>query len=548
MGLIMKILTIAFCLLCAAVFGDSVTWFSMTNYVGTNGTYSAGSVSTNQFLPPTAYPGLAAYYDSSSFAALPDGANVNGFWNDLSGNGNNLTISNAVFSFNGLNGMPCVGFFSTSAMATNSGFFNRYPTINSNFTMIATFNVVSSLQGANGRMFAASGADYQVKFDIDTDSSGVSDIDIESRTNSVSGNPGMDSIVRQRTPQAHVLAVNYNGTNFNVLVDGKMSLYGLIGSTQYGPGFAAGGAGLTGDLYLGNIFGGPNPMNGNIGKMLVFTNCLSLAQLESASAYYDTGLSGNTVFMLGDSITKGDHTTNGASWGNILQSAFPNWRIAQEANDGNNSAQMLTNLYLILPELHRGSFNAVVCYSAVNDRSAGFTTNQTELNFKAMSALCHSNDVAFIIGTAMDWTNGDLSDFYKTNLNTLTYANASAFDAIIPYDTLAAGSNGACLNPILIYSGDYTHPVAYTYNLSSNILCQTVGSVYAKRTPAGKLGSVTNQINNISGIITNGGVSWIFYQTNANPGPAFTNYGMGSICSTTNGQMFVLSNSVWLQK
>ena len=47
-------------------------------------------------------------------------------------------------------------------------------------------------------------------------------------------------------------------------------------------------------------------------------------------------------------------------------------------------------------------------------------------------------------------------------------------------------------------------------------------------------------------VITNGGVVWYFYQTNANP--SFLTAPNGSICTTTNGQMFVRSNSAWVGK
>jgi hypothetical protein len=59
------------------------------------------------------------------------------------------------------------------------------------------------------------------------------------------------------------------------------------------------------------------------------------------------------------------------------------------------------------------------------------------------------------------------------------------------------------------------------------------------------VGAVTNQINSVSGVITNGTVAWYFLRTNNTPAITATS---GSICSTTNGQFYVRSNTVWLLK
>lgn len=49
-------------------------------------------------------------------------------------------------------------------------------------------------------------------------------------------------------------------------------------------------------------------------------------------------------------------------------------------------------------------------------------------------------------------------------------------------------------------------------------------------------------------IVTNFGICWLVFYTNAAPATAFTNLPNGSFCSTTNGQFFVLSNLTWLVK
>jgi hypothetical protein len=47
-------------------------------------------------------------------------------------------------------------------------------------------------------------------------------------------------------------------------------------------------------------------------------------------------------------------------------------------------------------------------------------------------------------------------------------------------------------------------------------------------------------------VVTNNGMIWYSYATNANP--SFLTGPSGSICTTTNGQLFVRSNTVWLLK
>jgi hypothetical protein len=55
----------------------------------------------------------------------------------------------------------------------------------------------------------------------------------------------------------------------------------------------------------------------------------------------------------------------------------------------------------------------------------------------------------------------------------------------------------------------------------------------------------TNGYANFMGIVTNGGLVWYSLKTNATPAIAAPS---GSICTTTNGQLYVRSNSVWLLK
>ncbi|HEX4262746.1 MAG TPA: hypothetical protein VH597_00290 [Verrucomicrobiae bacterium] len=67
---------------------------------------------------------------------------------------------------------------------------------------------------------------------------------------------------------------------------------------------------------------------------------------------------------------------------------------------------------------------------------------------------------------------------------------------------------------------------------------------YTPRTNDGYIGTLTGAAN----LATNGFIVWVSYKTNGVPDTAFTNLPAGSLLTTTNGQLFVLSNLVWQAK
>jgi hypothetical protein len=83
------------------------------------------------------------------------------------------------------------------------------------------------------------------------------------------------------------------------------------------------------------------------------------------------------------------------------------------------------------------------------------------------------------------------------------------------------------------------------YGNGNNIYALNASSLTTGTVPAYSLPTITNQINSIAGIITNGGVVWFYLKTNNTPAISAPS---GSFCSTTNGQFFVRSNTVWLLK
>ncbi|HXS67951.1 MAG TPA: hypothetical protein VN761_03855 [Candidatus Polarisedimenticolia bacterium] len=69
---------------------------------------------------------------------------------------------------------------------------------------------------------------------------------------------------------------------------------------------------------------------------------------------------------------------------------------------------------------------------------------------------------------------------------------------------------------------------------------------YTPKTNDGYVGLTS--LAGAANLATNGFVVWVAYKTNDVPGTAFTNLPAGSLLTTTNGQLFVLSNSVWTVK
>lgn len=71
------------------------------------------------------------------------------------------------------------------------------------------------------------------------------------------------------------------------------------------------------------------------------------------------------------------------------------------------------------------------------------------------------------------------------------------------------------------------------------------GTVNLATCNGGTVGNVNTGNLNVTGIFTNNGLVWISLKTNGAPVIAAPS---GSICTTTNGQFFVRSNTVWLLK
>jgi hypothetical protein len=99
-------------------------------------------------------------------------------------------------------------------------------------------------------------------------------------------------------------------------------------------------------------------------------------------------------------------------------------------------------------------------------------------------------------------------------------------------------------------------PATNTYNGLTNSLgfapaTNTAAGIiaalrYTPRTNDGNIG--LSSLAGAANLATNGFVVWVSYRTNDVPGAAFTNLPPGSVLTTTNGALFVLSNLVWNPK
>lgn len=179
------------------------------------------------------------------------------------------------------------------------------------------------------------------------------------------------------------------------------------------------------------------------------------------------------------------------------------------------------------------------------------------------------NSTNIVFGTTQ-WTNtpasnGQFTNSYYANMYRVTIpAIGAAFYVNLPQT--------ATTNSLALYvtnSPTFVSWAGYVLNTVSGIT-NALGYIPPTNTPAGitwalqytpptntytgitwALGYSPQQAGGYSAsggaasIITNGFLWSIAYQTNANPNTSFTNAPMGSICTTTNGQTYILSNLVW---
>jgi len=132
----------------------------------------------------------------------------------------------------------------------------------------------------------------------------------------------------------------------------------------------------------------------------------------------------------------------------------------------------------------------------------------------------------------------------------------SSFIAVIP-DTTNYQSLALYVTNLQVFSGVSQSGAAVITNLLGYIPANAANTNdFVRNSLAGIAGaqgytSKTNDGNiglwsgSVISLATNGFQVWAAYQTNAAPGPQLTNLPSGSIMSTTNGQMYVLSNLVW---
>lgn len=142
------------------------------------------------------------------------------------------------------------------------------------------------------------------------------------------------------------------------------------------------------------------------------------------------------------------------------------------------------------------------------------------------------------------WSNSvlpNLYQFYVPNLGQYFYANI--------LDTTNCYSLATYLTNAAYVSATFPGYIPATYAGVSNavgfVLATNGGALAYSQLPfTPPTNSFGSQAN--AKFFTNGTALWIYYQTNALPGGAFTNQPWGSIMTTTNGGRFTLSNAVWV--
>jgi hypothetical protein len=163
-------------------------------------------------------------------------------------------------------------------------------------------------------------------------------------------------------------------------------------------------------------------------------------------------------------------------------------------------------------------------FSGIGLNSFGLITNWLGYTPAPNTYAGISNSVGFVLAT-----NGG-TVFYSQ----LPYAPpTNSYSGISNVVGFVLATNGGAVS----YSQLPYTAATNSYNGLTNVLG------FKPRTNDGYTG--LSALSGVANIVTNGFICWVSYQTNANPGAQFTNLPMGSVCSTTNGQLFVLSNLTW---
>ena len=464
------------------------TALSLAGWTGGGG--GGGGVTTNQVFHPAQYGGLAFWFSARSLAGYTNGQAVTQF-TDLSGQGNHFAGANLSYVGQVGNGEGGIyfgqQFYPVSCMASNSTILASNPGINTNCTIVIVYQSdqrnINQPSAQGGQIFNSSPRGTAGFGILDNDATGTG-LDLLYATNQTW------NLSKNYDGKPVVLTIRFQNNTLETWMNGVPQMISSIGPRP-------GGLGLAGNLYLGDFHNTSwYTWNGSISELMIFTNALSTPQIHAANAYFTQAMgvhAMDTVF-LGDSITTGIQTTNGALWKDFILGTFPQFESQNCNLAGLTSGQIFTNVQQHVGVWRtRPGYHIAHVYTGVNDNANGIAVSVTETNLLNLNTMLKTNGFSLAVGTLMSQLAADTNG-YRSALNTWITANSNQFAVVIPYHAITAlGTNGACSNAVYFVS-DYTHPTAAAYNLTSNTL-------------ASGLQYVVSQLNGVTPLVNGGGLT-----------------------------------------
>jgi hypothetical protein len=274
----------------------------------------------------------------------------------------------------------------------------------------------------------------------------------------------------------------WNQTNAILWLNGKP------GSSTYSwtPSLFAGqNWGITGGLTIGNYrtITGPYYFNGNISEILIYTNIIDVAQIQSINDYLTT----KYHCRKSDVVLDGDSTTVGGGVANpmtsmaalISQGLGYGVNVESTAISGHSSYNQLTNFFLWASSLHPEASGNIILddVSGINDAGQAITPQQTESNYIAKAYFAHAFGWKYIPCTLISsWTN-DLSG-NRAIINPWLISNWQLFaDNLCRYDLITTLSTNGAYSNLVYFISDQTHPTDAADQLLAPVAISAINSV-----------------------------------------------------------------------
>lgn len=207
------------------------------------------------------------------------------------------------------------------------------------------------------------------------------------------------------------------------------------------------------------------PLNGYVSELLIFTNQLSFAAIDQISTYFlrKYNLVRNCILLAGDSMIWGGTASWGNTWSDILATNFPNWTIDNVGVPGASSSQVLSNVLIQAKTTTAAKKVAIIWDNLENGGESLETITNNQI---LMGQTLQSNGWLIILvdppSNAFDDTNTSATGTgiplrfayqnWATN-NWQQYFNGFVDLARDPY----LGYSNACTNIIYYPSGGYVN-------------------------------------------------------------------------------------------